>query len=59
MSFDEHSHKLPTLAVESIECLGLKGSNVIDQLATSVVGGKDEVSMARKGVAKERLLQIV
>ena len=32
---------------------------IIDQLAASVVGGRDGESMARKRVVKERLLQIV
>ena len=39
MSFDERSHKLATLAVESFGRLGVEGSNFIDQLAASVVGG--------------------
>ena len=56
MSFDERSHKLATLAVESFGRLGVEGSNFIDQLAASVVGGRDGGSMARKGVVKERLL---
>ena len=55
--FDERSHKLATLTVESFGCLGIEGSNFIDQLAASVVGGRDDGSMARKGVVKERLLQ--
>ena len=59
VSFDERSHKLATLAVESFGRLGVEGSNFIDQLAASVVGGRDGGSMARKGVVKERLLQII
>ena len=51
MSFDERSHKLATLAVESCGRLGVEGSNFIDQPAASVVGGRD--------VVKERLLQII
>ena len=58
MSFDERSHKLATLAVESFGRIGVEGSNFIDQLAASVVAGKEGGSMARKGVVKERLLQI-
>ena len=58
MSFDERSHTLATLAVESFGRLGVEGSNFIDLLAASVVGGRDGGSMARKGVVKERLLQI-
>ena len=57
VSFDERSHKLATLAVESFGRLGVEGSNFIDQLAASVVGGRDGGSMARKGVVKE--LQII
>ena len=59
MSFDERSHKLTTFAVESCGCLGVEGSFFIDQLAATAVGGRDGGSMARKGVLKERLLQIV
>ena len=39
--------------------LGVEGSKFIDQLAASVVGGRDRGSMARKGVVKGRLLLIV
>ena len=39
--------------------LGVEGSKFIDQLATSVVGGREGGSMGRKGVVKGRLLQIV
>ena len=41
VSFDERSHKLATLAVESSGRLGVEGSNFIDQRAASVVGGRD------------------
>ena len=58
MSFDERSHKLVTLAVESFGRLGREGSEFIDQLATSVVGGRDGRAIAKKGICKERLLQI-
>ena len=57
--FDERSHKLATIAVESFGRLGVEGSAFIDQLTTSVVGGRNRGSMTRKGVVKERLLQIV
>ena len=40
VSFDERSHKLATLAVESFGRLGVEGSKFIDQLAASVVGGQ-------------------
>ena len=59
MSFYERSHKLSTFAVESFERLGVEGSNFIDHLAASVVGGRDGGSMARKGVMKERLIRFV
>ena len=39
--------------------LGVEGSNFIDQLAASVVGVRDGGSVVRKGVVKERLLQII
>ena len=55
MSLDERSHKLATLAVESFGRLGVEGNNFIDQLAASVVGGRDGGSMTRKGVVKEHL----
>ena len=59
VSFDERSHKLTPFAVERFGRLGVEGSYFIDQLAASVVGGRDGGSMVRKGVLKERLLQIV
>ena len=59
VSFDERSHKLVTLAVESFGRLGREGSEFIGQLATSVVGARDGGAMAKKGICKERLLQIV
>ena len=58
MSFDERSHKLSTLVVESFRRLGVEGSKFIDQLAASVARGRDGGSIGRKRV-KERLLQIV
>ena len=59
VSFDERSYKLATLAVESFGCLGKKGSDLINQVAASIVGGTDASSLARKGVCKERLFQII
>ena len=59
VSIDERSHKLVTLAVESFERLGREGSEFVDQLATSVVGGRDGGAMARKGICKEHILRIV
>eukprot|EP00904_Undaria_pinnatifida_P007537 jgi/Undpi1/3913/HiC_scaffold_16.g07281.m1 len=57
--FDERSYKLATLAVESFGRLGKEGSDLIDQVAASIVGGTDASSLARKGVCKERLFQII
>ena len=45
--------------MESFGRLGVEGSNFIDQLAASVVGGRDGGSMTKKGVVKEHLLQII
>ena len=59
MSFDERSYKLATLAVESFGRLGKEGRDLIDQVAASIFGGTDGASLARKGVCKERLLQII
>ena len=59
VSFDERSYKLATLAVESFWCLGEEGSDLINQVAASIVGGTDPSSLARKGVCKERLFQII
>ena len=59
VSFDERSYKLATLAVESFGRLGKEGSDLIDQVAASIVGGTDASSLARKGVCKERILQII
>ena len=59
VSFDERSYKLATLAVKSFGRLGKEGSALIDQVAASIVGGTDASTLARKGVCKERLLQII
>ena len=59
MSFDKRSHKPTTFAVESFWRLGVEGSYFIDQLAVSVVGGRDGGSTVRMRVLKERLLQTV
>ena len=57
VSFDERSYKLSTFGVESFGRLGAEGSDLIDQVTSSMVGGTDGSSLARKGVCKERLLQ--
>ena len=59
VSFDERSHKLATIAVESFGLLGREGSDFIDQLGANVVGGRDGGAMTKKGICKERLLQII
>ena len=59
MSFDERSYKLTTLAVESFGRLGKEGSDLINQVAASIVGGTDGSSLARIGVCKERLFQVI
>ena len=59
VSFDERRHKIVTLTVESFGRLEREGSEFIDQLAASVVGGRDGGAMAKKGIRKERLLQIL
>ena len=52
VSFDERSYKLATLAVRSFGRLGREDSELIDQVAASIVGGTDRSSLARKGVCK-------
>ena len=59
VSFDERSYKLATLAVESFGRFGKEGSDLIDQVAASIVGGTDASSLAQNGVFKERLFQII
>ena len=59
VSFNERSYKLATLAVESFGRLGKEGSDLIDQVAASIVGGMDASSLRRKGVCKERLFEII
>ena len=59
VSFDERSYELATLAVESFGRLGQEGSDLIDQMATSIVGGTDGSSLAREAIRKERLFQII
>ena len=56
VSFDERSHKLATLAVESFERLGVEDIKFIGQLAPSVMGGTDGGSTGRKGLVEERRL---
>ena len=48
VSFDERSYKLASLAVECFGRLGKEDSDLIDQVAASIVGGTDASSLARK-----------
>ena len=59
VSFDKRGHKLVPLAVESFERLETEGSELIDRLAASIVGGTDRGSLSRKGVYKEHFFQII
>ena len=59
VSFDEPSHKLAAIAVESFGRLGREGRDFIDQLATSVIGGGDGGTMPENGICKECLLYII
>ena len=59
VSFDERSYKLANLAVESFGLLGKGGSNLIDQVGASIVGGTDASYLEQKGVCKERLFYII
>ena len=45
--------------MESFGRLDREGSDLIDQVAASIVGGTDASSRARKGVCKERLFEII
>ena len=60
VSFDERSHKLVTRTVESFGRLGKEGSELIDQLAASIVGGTDGGPLSiKKGVCNEHIFHIV
>ena len=50
VSFDERSHKLVTLAVEASGRLGREASEFIDQLATSVFGGRNGGATTEKDI---------
>ena len=52
VSFDERCYKLATLAVESFGRLGKEGSDLIDQVAASIVGGAADRPYRRKASAK-------
>lgn len=54
MSYDELSHKIVNIEVESFEHLGRKGSEFTERLEASVSGGRDGGTMAKKGICKER-----
>lgn len=57
--FDERSLKHVTLAVGSFGRLGESGAELVDEIATSIVGGPDGGRIRRKGVVKERFLQVI
>ncbi len=59
VSFDERSFKLTTFAVESFGRLGEEGYKFIDELATHAAGGRNGPNMCRRGIIKERILQVV
>ena len=59
VSFDERSCKLATLAVESFRRPGKEGSDLIGQIAATIVGGTDGSSLTQRGVCKKRLFQII
>ena len=59
VSFDECSHRLVTLAVESFVRLVREGNELIDPVATSMAGERGGGAMAKKGIFKERILHIV
>ena len=59
VSFDERSYKLATLAVDCFGRLGQEGSDLIDQVAASIIRGTDGLSLLRKGACKERLFQVI
>ena len=59
VSFVEGSYKLTTLAMERFGRLGKERSEVIDQVAATIVGGTNGSFQAQKGVCKERLFHII
>ena len=58
MSF-ERRQKLVIITVESFGVLGREESEFIDQLATSAIGGRNAVGMAKKGICKKRPVLII
>lgn len=58
VSFDKRSYKLVTLEVEKIGRLGKSAYTLVDQLATSVSRRQGNGTLSRKGILKERLMQI-
>ena len=59
VSFDERSHKLATIVVESFGRFGREGSEFIDQLATSMIGGRDGGAVGKECICKECLIQLI
>ena len=59
MFLDERSYKLGALTVESCGRFGKEDSDLIYQVAPSIVGGTDGSSLVRKVVCKERRFQMI
>ncbi|CAN0144378.1 unnamed protein product [Scytosiphon promiscuus] len=59
VSFDERSFRLTTLAVKCFGRLGEEGYELSNELATHAAASREGGSMARKGVVKKRLLQVI
>ena len=59
MALDELNHKLVTITADSFGRFGREVSEFIDQLATRVIEGGDGGRIPKKGICKERLLQII
>ena len=57
--FDERSFKRTTLAVESFGRPGKSGGELVYQIPVSLVGDRPGGPIARKGIVKERLLQVI
>ena len=58
VSFDKRNHNFVTTMMERFGRLGREGSEIIDQPATSVVGGRDGGAKATEGICTGRLVQI-
>ena len=56
---DEPGFELTTFAVESFGRLGEGGYQFINEIASHAAGGGNVVSMRRRGIIKEHILQLV